>query len=70
MMRRAALALAFVVALGGFSLGRATAEDRINATIRCATTAEDTLAHVRLVSFSRDDDGSVRVVYRCKRIGY
>jgi hypothetical protein len=70
MMRRAALALAFVVALGGFSLGRATAGARITATVRCAHPAEDSLAHVRLVSFTRNDDGSIDVSYRCKRIGY
>jgi integral membrane sensor domain MASE1 len=40
------------------------------ATVRCAGLAEDSAAHVRLVVFDRQADGSVRLVYRCERGGY
>lgn len=64
-----ACALTFVVS--GVTYARAHDDaPRIVARVRCSSTAEDTLGHVRLVSFDRSTDGSVRVVYRCMHTGY
>jgi len=70
--RRAALALSLVAGVIGFGLGaRAMAAGDgkgYAATVRgCgAYLAEDEAAHIRLVTFDRRTDGSVRLVYRCK----
>jgi hypothetical protein len=67
--RRAALALALVAGLVGYGAGLAAGEGKgYAATVRgCgAVLAEDEAAHVRLAVFERADDGSVRLVYRCK----
>jgi hypothetical protein len=41
-----------------------------HATLRCAHIAEDSAAHVRLVTYAPHANGSVHIVYACKRHGY
>lgn len=71
--RSALVCVSMCVALAFGMFGYALASDTrapIRATVRCNSTAEDTLGHVRMVVFDRNDDGSVRVVYRCMHTGY
>lgn len=41
----------------------------IASTVLCAHPAEDSLAHLRMVTFDHDND-TYTVVYRCRRNGY
>jgi hypothetical protein len=73
--RRAVLALALVAGVVGFGAGSASSSSEpagYAATVRgCgAYLAEDSAAHVRLVVFDRQADGSVRLVYGCVRKGW
>lgn len=72
-------ALVLATALGAFGVGvisgQATADPKMNrfpAVVKCGTEtlAEDSAAHVKLVGFKRNDDGTTTVVYKCLKTGY
>jgi len=68
----ALLALTLLVACATLWFTRpvvASSHARIVATVRCAFPAEDSLAHLRLVSLTHEGD-TWHVRYRCVRGGY
>lgn len=72
--RRGVAVLVLAGVLAGAGIGRASSSGSVPeleghpATVRCAGMAEDSAAHVRLVTFERSSDG-LELVYRCERRG-
>lgn len=69
-MRRVVAIIACAALAFGIGANAGASAPRIIAHVRCAAPAEDTLAHVRLVDFTRRADGAIVVTYRCERTGY
>ena len=66
----AAIGSTLVTHAGLSALAHEDAPNRYNATVVCNGMAEDSAAHVRLVRFDHNADGTYTLVYRCKHTGY
>lgn len=68
--RLASILVIGALVFGAFMVASVGASPRIDARVRCAHPAEDTLAHVRMVRYTHAPDGGIIVIYRCERNGY
>jgi hypothetical protein len=75
-MKRTIAGLAVGLVLGGAVSAQAISgvpwrsESPYVAVVRCNNMAEDSMGHLRLIDFERKADGTLRLVYACKRYGY
>jgi hypothetical protein len=76
-MKRLIAVAGFLALIGLTTAGNSGAETHIGnarvgykATVLCLGATEDSMAHVRLVRFKRHPDGTLTLIYRCKRFGY
>lgn len=63
------LAAALLLGIGAEAQGSAR-NNHYSVTLICPSLAEDSAAHVRLVTYVPSSDGHPVIVYRCKRFGY
>lgn len=68
-MKRAIVGFIIGVVVSGTAFATAfwSADTPFNARIRCKHMSEDSAAHVRLIAYDPIGDGTLRLVYRCRR---